>query len=558
MSIKLRDYQEEAVNVALRMKRVTIVMPTGTGKTIIAAEWLRRINPRKAMVIEPTRILVEQTSYVLNKFGLGASALHGGKSKEEKERAKNARIVVTTPEEALNYPEVIKYAEAVVVDECHHVIGKDSYVKVMERVNAEWRLGLSAFIPSDRIHLVEKYIGPIVKWDWRDPRIRKYLPKCITEVYEAELVDACRELYEKLKIMWSNSAGHLRAIYALALRYLSRDGPLALWETFKKGTLLGKLIDEEELLERCVKKQPLHKIDALRRILKDHEFNKAIIFVERVIIAKEIGKEFDAALILGKRSGGAELEEARRRRIIVSTSAGEEGLDLPEADLLIIWSNTASTLRLIQRLGRLLRPSEKLKYLVFIATPDTVDMDLLVEGIELAKKVGFDVPIEPDLLKRILRRSSVGSVLDALRGRPLYEEFVAEIAALPLPRVRRILRKLGAEGIAAYIYGAGGKLWFLQEDAALVWSEGGEYLEPCEKVKVEIEGIGKFDSVEKASEELMNVAKVRTVANVTIHCRCFSEGIEAYDFRKYLFKITNPEVAKIIVYNACSRGLLGF
>ncbi|HIP63245.1 MAG TPA: DEAD/DEAH box helicase, partial [Archaeoglobus profundus] len=61
--IQLRPYQKEAVDYALRRKKVTLVLPTGTGKTIIGAYFLKNLlnSIRKALVLVPTRILVEQT-----------------------------------------------------------------------------------------------------------------------------------------------------------------------------------------------------------------------------------------------------------------------------------------------------------------------------------------------------------------------------------------------------------------------------------------------------------------------------------------------------------------
>lgn len=41
--IELREYQKEAVEHALKSKRSTLVLPTGTGKTIIGAFFLKKL-----------------------------------------------------------------------------------------------------------------------------------------------------------------------------------------------------------------------------------------------------------------------------------------------------------------------------------------------------------------------------------------------------------------------------------------------------------------------------------------------------------------------------------
>ncbi len=559
MKVQLREYQKKALEEALRRRKAVIVMPTGSGKTIVAGAWLETLKKKgiikKALVLEPTRILVEQNSAVLTeKFELTAKPLHGGKSRREKEEALASEVIVATPEEVVNYPQVVAAVDALVVDECHHTTGKDAYVKVVEMVKAEWRLGLTAFIPPNRKEMIVKFIGEIIEWSYEDEEIKKYMPPWIGEVYESPLCKECYEYYTKLKEAWAESAGRIRGLYALAMRFLARDGALALAESSKRESLLAYLLKEIKGLDDCVSACPLHKLPHLKRALNDHPYEKAIVFIDRVIVAKRVAEELGAALVVGKRSGGPRLEELKGSKVIVSTSAGEEGIDLPEADLLVIWSNTSSTLRLIQRIGRLLRPkSGKTKFLVFIATPDTVDMDLLVEGLEMAKKVGVDAHVDVEVLKQLLKKTSAGSVMEALRGRPLYEEFLAELSSTPLPRLRRILNRLAREGIAAYVYGPAGRLWFLQEDAHLVWSELDEYLSPCPNAIVNVREAKLRGLPGRVAEEL---SKRLPIGPITVTVRAKTKSMEIFEIRKYNFVITTPEVAKVVVFNASSRGLL--
>lgn len=561
MRVKLRSYQKRALERALELKRCVIVMPTGSGKTIVAGAWLetlfRERKIKKALVLEPTRILVDQNSLVLReKFDLDAKPLHGKKSRKEKEEAVRAKVVVSTPEEAEVWLDDLADADALVVDECHHTVGKDPYVKVVEALKAEWRLGLTAFVPSSRRELIEKYIGPIVEFDWTDEEIRKYMPPYIGEVYEASLVGSCAELYEVFKRRWTKADKKERLLLSMAMRFLARDGPLALYESYKRDTSLGRFLRNfKDLIESCVRECPLHKLPSLKRALEDHEYEKALIFVDRVTVAKEVAKELGAVALIGKKTP-IMLENVKKAKLIVSTSAGEEGVDLPEVDLLVIWSNTASSLRLIQRIGRLLRPKEKkkLKFLVFIVTPDTVDMDLLVEGLELAKKVGVDPNIDPKILRRLLLSSSVANVLEALEGRALPEDLVAELASVPLSRARRLLRKLGEEGIAAYVHSPYGKLWFLQEQAEVVEEEYPELLEAHEDVTIKVREVG----IRGRPEDVKNALKdVLPLGPVTIEVKARTPTLEVYDVRKYNFKISNEKVLDLVIRNVSSKSLLG-
>jgi len=559
MRVELRSYQKKALAKALRMRKCVIVMPTGSGKTIVAGAWLSELfknsKIKRALVLEPTRILVDQNSLVFKeKFDLDARPLHGRKRREEKEWALEGKVVVATPEEAEVWLEHLKDREALVVDECHHTVGKDPYVKVVSSVEAEWRLGLTAFVPSARKEMIEKYIGPIVEIDWSDEELKKYVPPYIGEVYEAPLEGPCERLYEELKSEWQGADPKKRILLSMAMRFLARDGPLALYESSQRSTSLGNLLKKHKpLIEECVRYKPLHKMPALKRALSDHDFDKALVFVDRVIVAKKIAEEVRAELLIGKQKP-VSIERIRKAKIIVATSAGEEGIDLPEADLLVIWSNTSSALRFIQRVGRLLRPrkDKKLKFLVFIVTPDTIDMDLLVEGLEIAKKVGVDPNIDPEILKRLLTKTSVGSVLELLKERALPEDVLAELASVPLTRARRLLKKFGEEGLVGYVHTPYGKLWYSQ-DSPEVLEEYRDILEPYKNVELKLRELGIRGDLETV---LRKARKELPLGPLTVEVRARERDMEIFEIRKYSFKISNERVLEVVLKNAASKGLL--
>ena len=79
--IELRPYQKEAVEHALKLKRSVLVLPTGTGKTIIGAFFLKDLFSKglikRALVLVPTRILVEQTHKVYRQLGIDSEVIYG-------------------------------------------------------------------------------------------------------------------------------------------------------------------------------------------------------------------------------------------------------------------------------------------------------------------------------------------------------------------------------------------------------------------------------------------------------------------------------------------------
>ncbi len=500
-----RRYQAEAARWALERRRGVVVLPTGTGKTLVAVLWVLGLLERglrgRVLFLEPTRFLVEQVArYVRWVSGLEAEAVHGAVPRGERARRWRARVVVATPEVVLADWDwaPVREVEAVVVDECHHTTGKDAYKEVMNRLSwVENRLGLSAYIPPSRRREIEETIGPIREWSWSDPSVAPYIPPWIGEVYEAELNEAERRLYERLEEEAENApTPGLRTAIRNALRWLVRDGALALRDSMERRTSLAEVLRRLRGLILDPGVRPAHKWESFTRLIRDHEgFSKAIVFIDRVVVAEYVCRRVSEELGLGcvlirGRMGREALREALERahspeaRVIVSTSAGEEGIDLPEADLLVMWSISASPLRFIQRHGRVLRARGEgaergpPKYVAYIVTLDTIDVDSFVDAIEAAKRAGVDVPVDPETVEALWRRTTRSRIISVLEGHPMPVEMLSEATGIPLERLRRDLQRLMRHGDVVYIYTSIGRIYAYAGDLELLEERFGEYLDP--------------------------------------------------------------------------------
>ncbi len=502
LKIKPRDYQIEAAEWALRHKGAVVVMPTGSGKTLIAILWAKKLmesgEAKRIIFLEPSRILVEQVASYINKvLGIKALPIHG---KYPKAKRRNlwveAKIAVATPETALSDHEIIASLgyNAVVVDECHHTTGKDAYAEFMKKMKFDRRLGLSAHIPRAREPEITRYIGPIRRWSWNDERIKKYVPPWIGEIYEAELNSDEKQVLERLEDIRLDLSGRERGLVNLAIRWFVRDGALALKESIEKETRLSAILAPIRPFLEKPGVRPAHKLEALIRVLQDHDFNKAIVFVDRVVIARYLEKtlsRYGSVAIYGKAKMKEDVRKVLRKahsertKVIISTSAGEEGLDLPMADLLVIWSNVASPLRFIQRHGRILRLTGRkgLKFVAYIVTPDTPDMDSLVDSLEFAKKIGIDIPVDEDVLERLWRRTTRDKIISILEGRPMPSEWIAEAVGWPYDMVIRALKKIMERGEIVYIYTHLGKVYAVSSDIEILYENYPEYLSPNRELR---------------------------------------------------------------------------
>jgi len=259
------------------------------------------------------------------------------------------------------------------------------------------------------------------------------------------------------------------------------------------------------------------------------------------------------------------LEKARSGnvKLIIATSAGEEGLDLPEADLLIIWSNVASPLRFIQRHGRIIRLTgiQSLKFVAYIVTPNTPDMDTLLDSIEIARKTGIDIPVDKEVVEALWRKTTRSHVLTLLEGRALPAERISEIADMPIDLVHKALHKLGEKGDAGYIYTYLSKTYFTTYDLSILGDEFNEYIRPDHSLEAKIKTFvdnrelrAVTGNYNKALHRLKNIlSKYGSIKGITAILQVpLPTGALQQVILHYTFTINNENVLEIVVRNIYS------
>jgi len=468
---ELKPYQGKALGIALNNSGAVIALPTGTGKTLVGCAWacelLNTGEVQRVLVLEPSRFLVEQVEqYYRNNTNIPVDKVYGIHPTESRAAIwrEPVPLVVATPQVAFNDVSLLSF-DTVIIDECHHTTGDYAYRKLLQAYHFKRRLGLSATIP-DRLHAtIEELIGPIHKWSWSDDEIKPFVPEWYGDIYDAELDTTEKKVLETLETIRNELRDSPHAgIPSLAIRMFTRDGALALIDTLERPTGMSLLLRDTliPLLSRC---HPLHKLDQLKAALTGHDFTKAIVFVDRVCIADELTKHFkdlNPVRLLGRLHGGSEaqklaLETAKRDdvKLVISTSVGEEGIDLPEADLIVSWSNTASPIRFIQRKGRGMRPSpvakDKVKVDAFLATPDTPDYDALYYGIAAAVKEDVEIVTSSEQ-KGLLKATTLGRIQACLESRAMTFTGLAESTFLPQDIVKRHTGHLVGNGHSVYVY----------------------------------------------------------------------------------------------------------
>jgi superfamily II DNA or RNA helicase len=145
----LKDYQEEAVQTLIRVYRESyesrglVVMATGLGKTVVAAETLRRINnlnPIKVLILAHTNELVYQLERAFWRFlkPNQTTLIWNGYEQPQEDEMKMSHYVfgcLNTVSNFISTGGTLDNFNFVLVDECHHV-GGNMYSNILEHTAA--------------------------------------------------------------------------------------------------------------------------------------------------------------------------------------------------------------------------------------------------------------------------------------------------------------------------------------------------------------------------------------------------------------------------------------
>jgi len=354
--IKLRSYQKEAMERWLLQKRGTIVMPTGSGKTILALKIIEKLNTSTFIVV-PTLDLVRQWRENLYKhFNIEIGEYTGEKKKLE-------AITVSTYDSAyINAEYLGNKFKLLIFDEVHH-LPAEGYRQIAEFFASPFRLGLTAtYEREDGLHeILPRLIGGKIFEVHTDDLAGKHLSDYEVEKINIDLTKEEKKLYgfyqNKFRryisshhIKIRNPRDFQKIIMRSGFDPKAREALIA-WRKAERIAYnsKGKLEKIEELLD---------------------ERNRTIIFTRYNDMVYEISKRFFIPCITYKTDSRERKEifdgfKYGEYKALVSSQVLDEGIDVPEANIGIIVSGTGSNREYIQRLGRILRPREGKKAVLY-------------------------------------------------------------------------------------------------------------------------------------------------------------------------------------------------
>jgi len=442
--IESRTYQE-VIAVSAVKENTLVVLPTGLGKTVIAAMTAsKKVEEGKILFLAPTKPLVEQHKRTFKELLTvkeeKLQLMTGDIRPNKREKLwKSKKIFFATPQvvenDLISQNIPIEEFSFVIFDEAHRATGDYSYVFISEKMPRTHRMALTASPggSKDKIEEVAQNLG-IQNYEVRteeDPDVKPYIQERNVEWKKVKLTPQFEKAKQHLDKAYKRqlkklkNQGHLNKTSnvhktqllklrnSLSARISTEDDPklysglsyvatalkisqaIELLET--QGTsqayeyLEGLETDDSKAAKRALndndvqkakniitylkKRHKEHpKLDKLLEILGDIEDDeKAIVFTEYRASTRKIVEELndsghEAVKFVGQQGdeGMTQTEQIEtladfdqdKYNVLVSTSIGEEGLDIPAVDYVLFYEPIPSGIRDIQRMGRTGRQEE--------------------------------------------------------------------------------------------------------------------------------------------------------------------------------------------------------
>ena len=164
---EIRDYQLKSFVQAIRNKRMLLLSPTASGKSLILYCIIRylQLENKRGLLIVPTTSLVEQMYKDFEDYGYD-SEQYCHRQYSGKEKHTNKFLTITTWQSIYkNSGEYFEQFDFVLGDEAHQFKAKSLTTILSGCVNAKYRIGTTGTLDGTQTHklVLEGLFGPVYK-----------------------------------------------------------------------------------------------------------------------------------------------------------------------------------------------------------------------------------------------------------------------------------------------------------------------------------------------------------------------------------------------------------
>lgn len=353
--IELRDYQKEAIDHIIKDEISLTELCVGSGKTVMAAEIIRRLNYKTLFVVDVSVLLKQTKDEFERLLGIEVGLITNG---EQNWKDINVATIQTVVKFLNNkdkeFMKNLHECNVIIVDEAHCSKSK-SYNKLMSNITAKYRIGLTGTAYSngnDSLELYKSFGFPTLKIKLKDLVDRGYLVKPIIKF-----------------IKYNMNKGY----------YYDYD---------------------EAYTEILGSKERLNKV---KEIIEKHINDNILIITRRLEHADKINEVLggDVEIIKGSLNKKKrdkfikEMKEGKRKILIGTDKIVQKGLNIPNLNVLINYSANKGSIQTIQSLGRVIRKCENKEcgYYYDFYDEDENLINATKERIKALKYQGFKVEI---------------------------------------------------------------------------------------------------------------------------------------------------------------------
>ncbi len=335
LDLELRDYQQDWVERFVDASSGVLVGPPGSGKTVAAMGVLEAVGGETLILVPSRELAAQWREELLAHTNLERDQIgeyHGG--------TKNVRPVTIATYQTAGmdrHRHVFDDREwgLVVYDEVHHIPAE--VARRSADLQSKHRLGLTAtpVREDDKEEDIYTLVGPPIGTDWDALFDAGYVAEPTVEIRYVPWRD------DDARYEYAAESGHTR-------RRLAAENPAK---------------DEE-----------------VQHLLRQHADKQALVFVDYLEQGERLANAIDAPFVSGEtRHTEREALFDRFRtgalNTLVVSRIGDEGIDLPDAELAIVASGLGGSRRQgAQRAGRTMRPGGQ-SLLFGLATRGTEEED---------------------------------------------------------------------------------------------------------------------------------------------------------------------------------------